>query len=57
MCDFCNAQLPDWKNVLTPSAATQTPAVMNVSGAGFIVTPLVPPPRVRMVKWFAALLA
>jgi hypothetical protein len=30
-CDFCNCELPDWKNVLTPTLGNAAPAVMNVN--------------------------
>jgi hypothetical protein len=30
-CDFCNCELPDWKNVLTPTLGNTAPAVMNVN--------------------------
>ncbi len=30
-CDFCSSELPDWKNVLTPTPGATAPAVMNVN--------------------------
>ncbi len=33
-CEFCDCELPDWKNVLTPQCGANAPAVMNVNFDG-----------------------
>lgn len=33
-CRFCQAALPDWKRVLTPSCGSNAPAYMNVNFNG-----------------------
>ena len=33
-CEFCDCELPDWKNTLTPQCGANAPAVMNVNFDG-----------------------
>ncbi|KXZ53526.1 hypothetical protein GPECTOR_7g976 [Gonium pectorale] len=33
-CEFCQSELPEWKETLTPSCGCQAPAVMNVCFGG-----------------------